>query len=320
MRRPAVAEPPMSSRSKPRATPPRSDLYADITQTIIADLKAGVFPWAQPWTTPGASRLPYNAATGRAYSGVNILMFWMACARRGFPQSGFVTFRQTLSLGGRVRRGERGFRGVFAQRIVLIAERDRAQAEGRAPNEIAVLKPFTVFNLAQCDGLPPEVCEPSPPVPDGLILPKAEALITATGADLRIGGGMAFYDPEADYVQVPRPDAYADPINWHRTAFHELGHWTGHGTRLGRDQTGGFGSPNYAREELVAEMTGAFVCAALSIKPTVRHADYLASWLRVLREDSRAVVRAASAASRAADLLLSFGAGSSDEVSPEAAP
>jgi antirestriction protein ArdC len=105
---------------------------------------------------------------------------------------------------------------------------------------------------------------------------------------------------------VPPPAAYFEPINWHRTAFHELGHWTGHASRLNRDHSGSFGSKSYAREELVAEMAGAFVCASLGIVPTVRHADYIGSWLEVLREDNRAVVRAASAASKAADFLLGF--------------
>lgn len=144
------------------------------------------------------------------------------------------------------------------------------------------------------------------PLPEGLILPEAEALIAATGADFRIGGDRAFYAPGQDYVQVPRPDAYFDPINWHRTAFHELSHWVGGRNRLDRDQTGAFGSKEYGREELVAEMAGAFVCAALGIVPTVRHADYLGSWLDIIREDNRAIVRAASAASKAANFLLDF--------------
>jgi len=143
-------------------------------------------------------------------------------------------------------------------------------------------------------------------VPEGLILPQAEALIDATGADFRVGGDRAFYSPANDYIQVPRPDAYFEPINWHRTALHELGHWVGHPSRLARDLSGAFGSALYAKEELVAEMTSAFVCASLGIVPTVRHADYLGSWLEVLREDDRAIVRAASAASKAADYLLAF--------------
>jgi antirestriction protein ArdC len=131
-------------------------------------------------------------------------------------------------------------------------------------------------------------------------------LIAATGADFRIGGARAYYNTAGDFVQVPPRAAYFEPINWHRTAFHELGHWTGQVSRLNRDHSGSFGSKSYAREELVAEMAGAFVCASLGIVPTVRHADYIGSWLEVLREDNRAVVRAASAASKAADSCSPF--------------
>jgi antirestriction protein ArdC len=144
------------------------------------------------------------------------------------------------------------------------------------------------------------------PVPEGLILPHAEALIAATAADFRVGGDRAFYNTDHDFIQVPRPEAYFEPINWHRTALHELGHWSGHPSRLGRDLSGNFGSALYAKEELVAEMTSAFVCASLGIVPTVRHADYIGSWLEVLRDDDRAIVRAASAASKATDFLLAF--------------
>jgi antirestriction protein ArdC len=127
-----------------------------------------------------------------------------------------------------------------------------------------------------------------------------------TGADFRIGGERAYYVPSADYIQVPPQPAFFDQVNFYRTCFHELSHWTGHPTRLNRDQSGVHGSPSYAREELVAEMGSAFVCAAMGIVPTVRHADYLASWLEVLRQDNRAIFRAASQASKAADLLLAF--------------
>ena len=146
-------------------------------------------------------------------------------------------------------------------------------------------------------------CAPSPP---GLIEPRVDALIRATKVDFRIGGDRAFYVPAHDYVQVPPPQAYFEPINWHRTALHELGHATGHPARLGRDLDGSFGTKKYAFEELVAEINAAFCCASLGIVPTVRHADYIGSWLEVLREDNRAIVRAASLASKAADWLLGF--------------
>ena len=163
-----------------------------------------------------------------------------------------------------------------------------------------------MFSTDQCENLPEDLVTAPPPVPEGLILPEVEALIQTSGADLRLGGDKAFYAPALDYIQVPRPDAYFEPVNWHRTALHELGHWSGHASRLGRDLSGGFGSKKYAQEELVAELCAAFTCATLGITPTVRHADYIGSWLEVLREDTRAVVRAASAASKAADYLLAF--------------
>ena len=250
--------------------------------------------------------MPKNAATQRRYSGINVLILWGAVVQHGFPGQSWLTFRQALSLGGNVRKGERGTTVVFADRFVPDQERARAREQGDEPNAIPFLKRFTVFNVTQCDGLPTDLVTVPPPVPDGLILPEVEALIRASGADLRLGGDKAFYSPTLDYIQVPRPEAYFEPINWQRTALHELGHWSGAPTRLGRDLSGSYGSKSYAREELVAEMTAAFTCATLGIKPTVRHADYIGSWLEVLREDDRAIVRAASAASKAAEFLLKF--------------
>ena len=171
---------------------------------------------------------------------------------------------------------------------------------------IPFLKRFTVFNADQCEDLPADLAPPPEPLAENLILPQAEALIRATDADIRIGGDRAFYVPSADYIQVPPPSAFFEPINWHRTVFHELGHWSGAKHRLNRDLSGSFGSASYAYEELIAECCGAFLCAALSIVPTVRHADYLACWLDLLHEENRVIIRAASAASKAADYLLAF--------------
>jgi antirestriction protein ArdC len=226
--------------------------------------------------------------------------------QRGYPSQTWLTFRQALGLGGNVRKGEHGTTVVYADRFIPGDERTRARDQGDEPNAIHFLKRFTVFNFAQCEGLPDDLLVVPPPLPEGLILPEVEALIRNSGADLRLGGNKAFYAPTLDYIQVPRPEEYFEPINWHRTALHELGHWSGAAHRLGRDLSGGFGSKNYAREELVAEMTAAFTCATLGITPTVRHADYIGSWLDVLREDNRAIIRAASAASKAAEYLLAF--------------
>lgn len=291
-----------------RSAGERTNLYEQITNRIIAELEAGRVPWVQPWGSSKASiGMPYNAVSDRRYSGINVLTLWDAIVSRGFASHAFLTFRQALALGGHVRRGERGVGVIYTRRFIPKEERRRADNEGREPSGgIPFLKWFTVFSVEQCEGLPAHICEPPPPIPEGLILPQAEALIEATGADFRIGGPSAYYSPCHDYVQVPRPDDFHDPVNWHRTAFHELGHWVGGTARLDRDQTGSFGSVAYGREELVAEMAGAFVCAALGITPTVRHADYLGSWLEIIREDNRAILRAASAASKAADYLLAF--------------
>ena len=295
--------------SKGHARTQRSNIYDEITTKIIAELEAGRLPWVQPWgssTVSAPLAMPRNAATDRGYSGINVLILWGAVVQHGFATQGWLTFRQALGLGGNVRKGEHGTTVVYADRFIPDGERRRAQDNGDDPAAIPFLKRFTVFNVAQCEGLPDGLSAPPPPIPEGLIVPEVEALIRASGADLRLGGDKAFYAPGLDFIQIPRPEAYFEPINWHRTALHELGHWSGHPGRLARDLSGGFGSKAYSREELVAEMTSAFCCANLGIAPTVRHADYIGAWLDVLREDNRAIVRAASAASKAADYLLAF--------------
>lgn len=286
----------------------RSSLYDDITNKIIGELEAGRVPWVQPWGTAAKAPLamPRNAATGRQYSGINVLILWGSVIEHGFPGQSWLTFRQALTLGGNVRKGEHGTTVVYADRFVPDDEKKRARETGEEAQAIPFLKRFTVFNAAQCEGLPEDVAIAAPPPLPELIEPRVEALIKATGIDFRIGGNRAFYAPAHDYVQVPPPQAYFEPINWHRTALHELGHATGHTTRLNRDFSGPFGTKKYAFEELIAEINAAFCCASLGIAPTVRHADYIGSWLEVLREDNHAIVRAASQASKAADWLLSF--------------
>ena len=307
------------SSSRPGSGAERANLYDEITANIIAELEAGRAPWVQPWGAMGVAApmdMPRNAATGRAYSGVNVLILWGAVVARGFSSQSWLTFRQALSLGANVRKGERGASVVYADRFVPDDEKRRARETDEEARAIPFLKRFTVFSTDQCENLPSDLTAASPPVPEGLMLPEVEALIRATGADVRIGGDNAFYAVGPDYIQAPRLDAFFDPINWHRTALHELSHWSGAAHRLGRDLSGRLGSKLYAREELVAEISAAFLCATLGITPTVRHSDYIGAWLEVLREDNRAIVRAASAASKAADYLLAFrpGAGISSKT------
>lgn len=285
---------------------PRANLYDDVTRRIISELEAGRFPWVQPWgridgAGPG---LPRNALTARPYSGINVLILWGAVIEQGWPSQSWLTFRQAAQAGGNVRKGERGTTVVYADRFTPEAEKERARQSGDEAKAVAFLKRFTVFNVAQCEGLREGVAADPAPLPEREIVPLAEEVIAASGVDFRIGGDKAFYVPAHDFVTVPPQPAFFEQVNYYRTALHELTHATGHVSRLDRKIMNGLGGKDYAREELVAEMGSAFLCAALGIEPTVRHADYLASWLDVLREDNRAIFRAASHASKAADWIL----------------
>lgn len=298
----------------------RGSLYQEVTDKIIAELEQGRVPWVQPWGRAKAGvGLPKNAATGRRYAGINILILWGAVIEKSFAAQHWLTFRQALDLGGNVRKGEHGTTVFYADRFIPKAEIERAAKDGDEPEAVPFLKRFTVFNVAQCDGLERLQGEPEP-LPAREIVPQAEALVAATGADIRIGGDRAFYAPSGDYIQLPPQPAFFEQINFYRTCYHELSHWSGASHRLNRDLSGRFGSKSYGREELVAEMASAFLCASLRIVPTVRHADYLGAWLEILREDKRAIFRAASLASKAADFILAFQQEAASSVAPTAQP
>jgi antirestriction protein ArdC len=287
----------------------REKVYREITDKIISDLERGIVPWVQPWTSTRQLcplGLPVNGLTRRNYSGINILLLWSALEERDFASHYWVTFKQCIAMGGSVRKGEKGTHVYFADKFVPQKEKARAEETGDQPSSIAFLKRYTVFNAEQCDGLPTGLIAVLVAKSERQIVPEAEALIASTGADFRIGGDQAFYVPSEDFIRIPNQTAYTDQINYYRTAFHELGHWTGHKSRLDRNLTTKFGTVDYAREELVAEMATAFVCASLGIIPTVRHSDYIGNWLQVLKEDARAIVKAASLASKACDFILQF--------------
>jgi antirestriction protein ArdC len=289
---------PGGQRGTGGADAPRVTIYAEVTDRIISELEGGRVPWVQPWSNAAASpALPANAVTGRAYSGINILCLWGAVIEHGFAAQRWLTFSQARGAGGMVRKGEHGTQVVFANRFrpkdaggrdggsradgdSRAAGRD-ALAGGEAAKAIPFLKRFTVFNVEQIDGLPDALTH-SEVLPHEII-PAAEALVTASGADIRIGGSEAYYLPARDIVQLPPPHDFASISDFYATTFHELGHWTGGRTRLDRPMNHGFASPDYAREELIAELTSAFLCASLGLAPTVRHADYIADWLRLWR-------------------------------------
>jgi antirestriction protein ArdC len=168
---------------------PRASLYDEVTARIIAELEEGRFPWVQPWGDSAASPgLPRNATTGRAYSGVNVLILWGAVIAGAYPNQGWLTFRQALAAGGCVRKGEQGVTVCYADRFTPEAEKQRSAEQGDDARSIPFLKRFVVFNVAQCDGLPEQYSVDAPPLPERELMPVAENLIDATGADFRIGG------------------------------------------------------------------------------------------------------------------------------------
>lgn len=300
---------------------PISSLYAEVTDRIIAELEAGSFLWVRPWDSGYAGTgLPCNAGTGRRYSGINVLILWYALSEQGYGSQRWITYKQAQDLGGHVRKGERGTTIFYVDRFTP-RNSDSAQlplGEDEEQRQVALLKRFTVFNVEQCEGLSrPLAGEPGQLLPERELIPRAEALIAATGADFRIGGGEAFYMPSQDYIRVPPQQAYREQINWYRTALHELGHWTGHRSRLGRFEQENLSGEASAREELVAEMCSAFTCAELGIVPAVRYSDYIATWLEVLKKDNRAILRAASNDSKAADYPLSFRQGAREDERQE---
>ncbi len=205
--------------------PARDSLYQEVTDRIVAEMEAGRLPWVQPWDkTACPTGLPRNAATGRPYSGINILLLWGAVIQHGYPSQGWLTFRQALEAGGHVRKGERGVTIVYVDRFTPETEQERATRDNSEARSVAFLKRFTVFNAAQCDDLPERFTTSAPPRPELQLIVEVEDLIAACPADFRIGGARAFYAPGPDYVQVPPQPAFFHPINYYRTALHELGH------------------------------------------------------------------------------------------------
>lgn len=294
--------------SRPTAAPAssRQDLYARVTDAILSDLAKGVRPWAKPWSAEhlaGRISRPLRA-TGEPYSGVNVLLLWSEAVARGFTAPTWITFRQALAFGGHVRKGERGATVVYANRVIRTEPDDQG---GEIERQIPFLKAYTVFNVEQVEGLPERFHALAAPRLDPLQrITRADRFFAALGADIRHGGDQAYYAVHADHVQVPVFEAFADPESYYATLAHELTHWTRHPTRLDRDfGRKRFGDPGYAREELVAELGAAFLCADLDLELTPRedHAAYLGHWLQVLKAEPRFLFSAAAHAQRACDYL-----------------
>lgn len=287
-----------------------NDLYASVTQSIVRELEAGATPWLKPWRNgriPGL--MPQNLVTGRPYSGINIMLLWAARDAAGYTENGWMTFKQALERGACVRKGEKATTIVFTEKLT-VHDREKEDEEKR----IAMLRTYSVFNQAQIDGLP----ETRPEAPAPILLPidAVARFIEATKAEIRIGGNKACYVPSLDIVAMPEPGLFKSQQGYYATNLHELGHWTGSKERLNRDLAGRFGTRKYAAEELIAELTAAFLCAHLGIEGELRHAGYIESWIELLKNDDRAIFTAASKASQAADYLRSFSQPVNDEAPP----
>jgi antirestriction protein ArdC len=288
----------------PTTSTQRSDLYTRVTERVVADLERGARPWLKPWTS-GRTRITRpRRHNGMPYRGVNVLLLWGEAIDRGYSAHLWMTYRQALELGAHVRQGEHGTTVVYADRIV---RKDTDDAGHEVERAIPFLKAYTVFNVAQIENLPAHyVTQPEPQADPVERIASAEAFIAATGATLRHGGDRAYYSPKLDIIQLPVPEAFRDAESYAATTAHELTHWTAHPTRLNRDFGGRrFGDTGYAREELVAELGSAFLCADLGITPEPRedHAAYLAHWIAVLKDDKRAIFAAAAHAQKAVDYL-----------------
>lgn len=284
----------------------KQDIYQKVTDKIIADLEQGELTWHKPWSAGNMDGriikpLRHN---GMPYNGINVLMLWGAAMEGGYLSPFWMTYRQAKEMGAHVRKGERGNLVVYANTITKTEEQDDGSEEER---KIPFMKGYSVFNVEQIDGLPEHFySKPEPVIDPAQRIDHAEAFFTATGADIRSGGNRAYYSGGTDYVQMPHFESFRSPEAYYATLGHELVHWTKHEKRLDREfGRKVWGDEGYAREELVAELGAAFLCAdlALTPEPGTDHAAYIQSWLKVLRDDKRAIFSAAAHAQRAADFL-----------------
>lgn len=284
----------------------RSDVYTRVTDQIIAELEKGVRPWLKPWNAEhAAGRITRPLrSSGEPYKGINVLMLWMSAQSQGFAAPIWMTFKQAKDLGAAVKKGAKGSLVVYANHVTKTETGDDGE---EAERDIYFMKGYTVFNVEQVEGLPAHFYATAAPQLDPVQRIEAADLFFAnTQADIRHGGNRAYYAGEPDYVQMPPFEAFKDAESYCATLAHELTHWTKHASRLDRDfGRKAFGDEGYAREELVAEIGSAFLACDLGLTPEPRedHAAYLDHWLKVLKEDKRAIFQAAAHAQKAVDYL-----------------
>lgn len=277
------------------------DLYQFVTDSVVSLLESDLPPWRKPWNddTSIDSALPFNAISGRHYSGINTVLLWAEAHEQGYSRNGWLTFRQASENGGHVRKGERG-RTVVFWKFQQVTDDD-----GQTKN-VPFARAFTVFNVNQCEGLQDTKAGqiPQPVEPDNVI-----SWAQSVGAEIRHGGNRACFVPSADLIQLPRPEQFPLRAEYHATALHELTHWTGHKSRLARTFGKRFGDEAYAFEELCAELGSAFLCASIGVENAElsQHASYLDHWLKILKSDKRAIFTAAKHAQAACNYCLEHG-------------
>ncbi len=283
----------------------RFDIHQHITDQIISAIEQSPGEFRLPWHSRGSITCPVNIASKRAYQGVNILALWAAAEHRGYSSGLWATYRQWAQAGAQVRKGEKSSYVVFYKELEYAGD-DTDVDPGNEKRLFARATP--VFAAEQVEGYQP------PELPMGSVIEPvsaADALVSASGAVIHHGGTRAYYRSSSDSIQLPeRADFIGTATStaqeaYYSTLLHELIHWTSHGSRCARELGKRFGDDAYAMEELVAELGAAFLCADLgvTVEPRAEHAQYLASWLKVLRADKKAIFTAASQASRASNWL-----------------
>lgn len=279
-----------------------SEYCTQLTQCIIEQLEAGTAPWQKPWDPSRVlSTMPTNAVTNRAYHGGNRL--WLDC--QGYADNRWCTYKQAQANGWQVQKGERASVVEYWQ-----WEREQPDASGALKLvKLDVPRVFyaRVFNVTQMEGVP-EIASPLPVADTFERHEAAERLLTQSGASiLHDQKNNAFYNPKADQIHLPPKQVFTAESRYYATAIHELGHWSGHSSRLNRDLQNTFGSEDYAREELRAELASYFVCSKLCLSHDPGpHASYINSWIQVLKADHNEVFRAARDAENISEYLLTF--------------
>lgn len=274
------------------------ELYETVTRNIITEIEAGnVPPWLKPWKQGKRTGIvPVNAQSGNHYNGINVLALWHERETKGYATPFWCTYKQCTEMGGQVRAGEKASHIIYVNKT-MVGEGDEAKL-------VPFMRCYALFNVAQCDGLPHN--EPEPELPEHERNQQAEAFFAATSAEVRWNEAMAAYIPSKDCIIMPARGVFTNAENLYATWAHEHVHWSGAKHRLNRDLKSRFDKEAYAFEELVAEIGAAMTCAVLQVQGELRHAGYVESWLKVLKSDSKAIVTAASLASKATDYLRAF--------------